>query len=479
MPRVETLHVGVDSEAASEADYSGNPISPIGPSEHYETLPQWRRVPVQEFGADAMRAFSVLDARTWPTSVQDIGLPYVVERSPYEHVRGRFETVQLYTKQFVKMAQVRKERNKVSRDLKTDIYERSQHNIDESLINPIDVAYVDKELLQEYLAFVQKTWGSAASIEDFEDKRTSDGMYFLLIAGHSRHQAVEELQNEHADDGTFPVVPLEAKVHTINSVWDIIKAQIGENISSVPPRERRAIAIVEAYYYGLGKDWNNEQEFLEKCGIDGVTEGTFAEAMNFAKLPEEIRNFVLAGPIPYNTGVQLGLCVPALREHFLAKHGGNLKEDDMREMLKRELAIAANTIVEEKKNVTSAEIYLTSLRNSWRDMTAAIKGKKPDRLDLVMISAPDRTLNEQARRLKEVLKRLGTRRGQELVELLDLNAEVVGADAVAPLLEDVRVANERAVTAVKRHITTAAEQAALVELQTRQSKQFEENQELF
>lgn len=419
------------------------------------------RVPSQVYGAQAMRAFSVADSSTWPAGVQDVGLPYVLEKSAHENVRGRYELVQLHSDEVVKLSQVRRERNRAGGQLKADIYERSQNNVDESLINPIDVAYVDEAQLVEYLEFVRKTWGSSATLEEFSKQRTAEGKYFLIIAGHSRHQAIQELEEEHAEDGTFNRVPIEMKVHTVNTVWDIIRAQIGENISSNPGPERQAIAIVEAYYYGLGKDWNNEEEFIERCGIEGMTDGVFGQAMNFAALPDAIRSFVLGGPVNYKTGVEIGKCVPLLKELFYAKHGGELEQSHLEEMLKRECAILVNTIVEENKGITAAGAFLEGQRKEWREVLAMIKGKKRGMLQLDMISQPDATLDEQSRRLRNTLRRLGRRRGLELTEVIEINAGVIGDKEIIPFLKDAVVATERGATAVRRHMAkAAADQAA-------------------
>lgn len=445
---------------ASDRDVAP-PSSPISPHEaaDFDSI----RPLIEPIGHQAT-SFCLTDIGSWPTVNDSVQFAYEGHSSPasqHEYARGRYEYVELYTNEVVKLSQVRKERNKVSAELKNDIYEKSQGDINSSLINQLDAVHVKADLFKDYLEFVETTWGSSAEIEDFEDLRDADGKYYLLAAGHSRHLSIEELEEEHVEDGTFPRVPIVHKVHEVKTVWDIITIQIGENIYNKPPQERRAIAIVEAYYYGLGKEgyWNNEAEFLASGKIENVTEGAFAEAMHFARLPYTIRNFVLAGPVQYKVGVELGLTVGPLAEYLKATHPDDLLEDKLKDMVTRELAILVDTIVEQKKTIEGATTYLTGQRSQWRDIVKSLKNPRDGEFKLEMICEPDRTLDQQQRRLNEVLRSLGRRRGQELMAMLELNSEVVGEAAIDPLLRDAIAANNQATATLSKRAQIAADKA--------------------
>ena len=202
----------------------------------------------------------------------------------------RFTYGTRYSDEIVKLSQVRGEQNIVSGELVTDIRNNG-------LINPLDIAIVSEELLIEYLSFVEKTWGSAAEIDEFTHLRQEDGSYSLLMAGHSREQAIEDIEEQDAlENGVMVRHPIPVKIHeNIESVWDIIRIQLGENIHSQPPKERQAIALVEAFEFG---GWDSVEDFLAEANIKNVTKGFMEKALQFRKLPKEIRSYVLAGPVP-------------------------------------------------------------------------------------------------------------------------------------------------------------------------------------
>lgn len=360
----------------------------------------------------------------------------------YERVHGRYERAELYSHEFVKLFQVRKERNTVADELKSDIFSQG-------LLNPVDVARASREMLIEYLHFVETTWGQAASIEEFDSQRQDDGCYFLLIAGHSRHQAIEELEQEHIETGMFPVMPIEAKIHRVENVWDIIRIQVGENIHSTPPKERRAIALVEAYEYGkhIGL-WKDEEAFLASPESGDATMNALQEAIGFSRLPVDLRNMALDKTIPYAAGVEMGKSVDSLRNYLRVKHPEETPTAEIDSMINIELTILAANVLEKKMNSTASERYITGQRIHWRKLAKAIVKPPKDTLELVMLATPDETLRNARRRLGEKLSQLSRVPGSRVAALIAESGWLVGEGETERLLEDLRQSNERAQRAV-------------------------------
>lgn len=227
---------------------------------------------------------------------------------------NRFEIIELPVSDYVKLAQIRGERNPVTGELKASIMAEGL------LYEPIS-ACVSEELLTQYITFVNKLWGSNSSIDDFAANRQENGSYYLIVAGHSRHQAFEELiQEKKLPEGQT----LPTRMAKVSTVWDIIQLQRADNIHSAPPKERNAMATIEAYEWGLQQgDWKNMSEFAtwnKKSGKE-VSTTALREMQYFAKLPGSIRVFILGKNIPYSVGVEMGRAVDHIRRYFALEAG--------------------------------------------------------------------------------------------------------------------------------------------------------------
>ena len=117
--------------------------------------------------------------------------------------------------EIVQLSQIRGDRNKVTTALKDSI-------LQEGLLYPPIVASVSPALLEEYIGFTNRTWGGEANFDDFADRLRLDGNYYLMVAGHTRCAAVEELINE----GALPAnIEMPVKVVKMGSVMDIVSVQ--------------------------------------------------------------------------------------------------------------------------------------------------------------------------------------------------------------------------------------------------------------
>lgn len=343
----ETLHVGVDDEQTVTPvfpDGSEQQVSsPVSPSTSAE---------LDEILSDVSEA-----------------------ESSRERILGDYEYLPFRPDALVSLSQIRGERNIVTNELKEDI-------IFQGLLSPVDVSLVSYELLDEYIQFTNQTWGSEAKIEDYLHLRLPDGRFPLLKAGHSRHAAVAEL----IDEKKLPAgTRIMAKVSEAKDVFDIVQWQRGENIHSQPPRERTAMGLVESYMYGLKKgDWHNEQEFIDMQEKKGrqVKKGPLAHALKYARLAPHIRNFILAGEVPYLAGVEMGASVDVLNE-YVARMSGFAGIDDPRLSSEQkatiqktaviELDIICNRITGDNLNSTASQKVVQAKRNIWSEVIKSMR----------------------------------------------------------------------------------------------------------
>lgn len=210
----------------------------------------------------------------------------------------------------VMLSQVRSGLNPDLPDLKESIATKG-------LLNPIDVAVMREPELETYIDFVNTLWGTEMQLDDFRHQEV-DGLYHVVIAGHTRTEAIKQLADEDESDVVYRI---NVKLHDITDPQEIIALQLDENIHSKPSQERRAMAIVEAYMYGIQTgQWQTEKEFL-RIAQGRFSEQILKEALGFARLPRDARDFVFAGKMSYAAGVAIGLATPTILEYTTARLG--------------------------------------------------------------------------------------------------------------------------------------------------------------
>lgn len=191
------------------------------------------------------------------------------------------------------------------------------------LLNNPDAVYVGPEELQDYIDFVNKTWGSTHIIEDYDPD--AEGMYTLIIAGHSRVNAIRELAQKFGYINSL----VKCKIHPASNPEDIISIQMDENLHSPPPPERNAIVIVEAYLFGIQKGrWSGKAEFVESTK-GKVSRYSLNNALYFLDLPMEFRELVLCGGISYLSAIELAKNCPMYRDYISAKYWDSTSYDNL------------------------------------------------------------------------------------------------------------------------------------------------------
>lgn len=372
-----------------------------------------------------------------------------------EFVLGQYETLALRPDQYVTLAQIRGERNVVTDELKESI-------LRQGLINLPDTSLLTHEALAEYIAFTNRTWGADVKIEQFTDLRMSDGRYPLIKSGLSRFQAITELI---AEERLSRDTILTTKLSPAQTVWDIVQWQIDENIHSQPPQERRAMALVESYRFGLQQgDWSSEDDFvrIQQAAGHDVKKGPLNQALKYAKLEPRIRNFILAGHVPYLAGVEMGATVDVLTE-YVARLNGFDGVDDLRitpEHRKTitstatiELDIICSRIAGDRLNSTASKRLVQGRRTAWGELARQLRPNGRAHGQVLQFEfAQDQLERYRAikqRELEAQLRDLARKyHGADVADFLQLQRGILHDDDVAPLLHELEEGQRRTISAI-------------------------------
>ncbi len=232
---------------------------------------------------------------------------------------GLRRRVQLPARKLVTLTQMRPDRN-------PRISEITESINAQGMINDINVACVDRRTFEDYVNFTNALWGVQDESAHYDDFRLSNGMYLLVVAGHTRlaaalalsDQAAEHyaLENDMARKDVNDAPKISATLYEKVTPEEILAIQLAENLHYAPSGERRAMAIIESYEYGkLQGRWSSIKEFAV-CNEGLVSESMLRDALAFSGLPPEMRTFVFHGTVSYTSAVLLGRAVPHIGERF-------------------------------------------------------------------------------------------------------------------------------------------------------------------
>lgn len=291
------------------------------------------------------------------------------DRSP-ERAHGHFETILLFSDEFIKLSQVRPGKNPVLEDLKNSIEKIG-------MLNAIDVAKMDTELLEEYIEFTNMVWGSERSVDGLRSLGV-DGYYYPLVAGHSRHQAIEELEAE----GRIEQRPIQTKVHPVSSIEDILDLQLGENLHSVPSMERRALAAVEHFTFGVMKGkWTDQDDYYAQHPDLQHDKSLLEDGLVISQLPPNLQDYVFKKKVAFATGIELAKTSRVMRryiEHKASAKFGAMDEitaAKSEQLFHRRLNMLASKIANKRLNAPAAKKFLMAERQR---MNNEIYGKLID-----------------------------------------------------------------------------------------------------
>lgn len=289
-----------------------------------------------------------------------------------------------------------------------------------------------------------------ANFDDFADRLRLDGNYYLMVAGHTRCAAVEELINE----GTLPAnIEMPVKVVKMGSVMDIVSVQRADNLHSAPPKEREAMAIVELYVWGLENgSWSNKKEFLNSQSSQNIniTRGTLRDALHYANLPSRIRNFILGGAIKYSVGVEMGAGVPIMLDFFAYKMGFSGFDDSaINEESKRQIELATEVcldrlcieIVSGNRNTGKNRSILESrdlIKNELKRMKGVMVPVSDEPL-FTLQEPPSQIIDGEIRNLRQALNDMTVRHASGLLsDMIKGQEGLLGSDEVDSLLDKLK-----------------------------------------
>ncbi len=359
--------------------------------------------------------------------------PVSGEMTKPEIILGEYPTRHVPVENLIMLSQVRGGKNPESDKLKDSIGANG-------MINPIDVARMSRDDLDTYIGFVNRVWGSSLSIDDY-DARMMDGAYYLVVAGHSRTVAVLELASEKPDVQYV----INCKVHPISSPEDIINLQLEENIHSKPSVERQAMAIIEAYQWGLeiGR-WTSKQEFIRQQR-GAVKAKQLDDALGFASLPEGMRQFVFGRHIPYAAALELGRHVDTMIEyeklhlHYDDLFGapyedGKTRDDLLREMLWHRINEVVSHISKHRLNSTASKKFIEGRANTWRQElgVSSRRSETAGMLELSWVTPGEEAreyVRSRRRAFEAALREISGLPVEQARELIRLSAGLVGVDS--------------------------------------------------
>lgn len=316
-----------------------------------------------------------------------------IAQSPELLIFGEHEQRPFPVDELVVLPQVRSGLNPDLRDIKESIRANG-------LLNPIDVARMDEFQLYEYVEFVNHLWGTSIDPGQYESLRGEDGFFYMVIAGHTRTEAISQLQAEDEHGRRFAVM---TKVHKIADPAEIISLQLDENLHSKPAQERQAMAIVEAYEYGrLHEKWSSPAEFA-KLNKGKFSRKILSEALGFARLPSEARDFVFSGSLSYNAAVELGKASENFIDSIAARFGlgadeaptSDLVIDDMQEAYRLLLAGHIAHIQAHGLNSTASKKYIQGQAILATEKAAKLRGEMDESdslFDMSFVSADEQRL---------------------------------------------------------------------------------------
>lgn len=360
---------------------------------------------------------------------------------------GDYERHVMPVDQYVMLPQVRAGLNP-----SFDIIKESIREV--GILNRVDVARVSEEALVEYLELVNRIWGTSVAFDDYAHLQQPDGMFYLVIAGHTRTEALRQLMQEDrsSDNPSANPYDMAVDIHAVSTPMDIIKLQMHENSYSAPPPERRAQGLVEAYYLGLRTDenpnglWRNMKEFSE---VNGISASILSEALNFAKLPSEAIDFVYSGKLSFKAAVELGKGCEVIEAHermkvrFGIEDGDQVDDKDADEayklkiaeiitlifakglgvaasqkhikgqvdLMKQQLSLASGDQTQSELPLfdvtTGARAYISTLREQLNELNAEIERMSPENIAKFMklqerLTRSETELKEASRTLAEV-----------------------------------------------------------------------------
>lgn len=415
------LHMGVEGTVATEGDFSGNPISPISPSEYDEPMPQWPPIPAGEFGADVqpMTVSGVVErlrtevaegalgddsliapSREEVASREDVGkiLKFAGRDRALKLRRMALDDYSGIPKEFrperwgdgvirpvrlgdiIFLDQVRQHKNGEFARLSESISKEGLHK------EP-DVEVLDADHFLALLdALYFRVHGSVApaDILDYFDP-APDGNYYPATNGNTRGEIIiqhEKRRAAQAKAAGYAINPYDAeimaKLRFNRKPEEILGSQISDNFQSAPSQEEVARTTVAYYKYllhiGAVKD---RKGYVDHVG-GTLTKDILNGMLQYEKLPAAIHELIDNKAISYPIAIELS----KLREKKMMELGlkiygpeyvmvansyeedGDGTSDGLMQLVTPEDAVELKATIDTWLTQTATNLYLKHLRDS-------------------------------------------------------------------------------------------------------------------
>ena len=317
------------------------------------------------------------------------------------------------------------------------------------LLNIVDVVIISRDALTTYIDFVNRIWGSNHIIDEYEPDE--HGLYKLLIAGHSRYEAISIIETRKSKEARklgFDTDPGDAtifgKIHYASTPEEIMDIQLAENIHKEPAEERRAVAIVELYRYGEENGlWTSKEAFLKR--VEGkFTRNALDRALIFQQLPDHVRDLVMQGRYKYGVAIEYGRLVEPLKQYYARFYfKADYEELDIetqQEMVEKvsiEIAEAVDKARTDKKSIAKAKVHVDKRIEDLRNNIAV---QKDEADNLLIMSDPSSdfrlALQKDRRRLAELVARIADGQMDSVVTAVTLNQAITSDPEAREAIEE-------------------------------------------
>lgn len=352
-------------------------------------------------------------------------------KAEYGEIFGEHETVIIPVDKIAVLPQVREKSNQKQAELVDSIKEVG------TLINPIDIVLFNDRQLSEHLEFINSIWKTDVNIDNYQCSK--NGIYPVLIAGHSRLRAlktIQELTNQSSS--------VVCKIHDVKSSAEFLNLQLAENIHSGINPERRAVAIVEMYLFGFDENadksdkyhWSSHADFVRK-NQGSVSEDILRDSLALVELSPQARDFVFSGKLYYSSGVELGRHTQTIKNYIKHRLGESVTNDEIEKNYNYELLIIIAGLIDSR--LTSKGSSKRAIKQIQSKISYMKEIMTPPDSDLTQISminaflnAPEIQRQEYIKSLKkeysDVISKLKRQPADTIIDYLKLDSELTGDD---------------------------------------------------
>ena len=230
-------------------------------------------------------------------------------------------------------------------ELATSIVHEEDGNTWFDMYNPLLAAYLTPDEARQYLKEHAAFHKGSQSIDNLTPD--DDGNYVILISGHRRKRAIEQLLSQHdiAPECTLVNVNLRRGI----TFEEALVAQVRENTHEKVSPTETAKYIEQLHAYLENKE-GAQPTYRRLSMMTGISEGVIGTALRFQRLPKSIRKLATThGDIlPYSTLVRLEPLMRKRSELYnkLSSLGQTMDGEKRETYVENHLHIVANTIVE-------------------------------------------------------------------------------------------------------------------------------------